>query len=112
MFGVGDQKVPIMFPECLIHADVARHVQQAIDLYWKDSGRKGSAPKVLSAGFISAMAVTGVHGQSDSMDDLPHNPQDARTINAWPYEYGRAPLIPNTEALVRARVAQLLVGVG
>lgn len=98
MFQVEDQKIPIIFPEQLVHAEVAAVVKAVLS----------NGAKVVSAGLITAMAVVATDGDSETLG-LKSDPADANIINAYPYEHGRDSIMPHIGIMIRLRVAELLM---
>lgn len=74
------EKLPIIFPERLVHSDVAKVMAQMIS--FRDAGNLGKQrPVVASAGFVGMENVT-VSGESESLGSIRHNPLDALRIAA------------------------------
>lgn len=69
------QKLPIMFPDTLVHADVAIVMMRLIEMRHKVK----NAP--INAGFVSIGTDVTVHGESESLD-LKSNPVDGFRIIA------------------------------
>lgn len=80
---MGDSKVlfPVIFPDKMVHKDVAavlRHCQPG----W----HKGGVAAV-SAGMIEHITVDGLHGESETLN-LESNPEDAAIIDSYSYGHG------------------------
>lgn len=82
-------KLPIIFPEILTHCFVAGAMQLAVDCMdpQKDlrprqllSMLEGGSAKPVSAGFINLGVDVEVHGDSESLGGLKHNPADAGRV--------------------------------
>jgi len=71
----GVQRIPIIFPDQLVHVDVAEAIQNIIG--------KG---RPVSAGSL-AVHVFSVSGESTTLG-LKHNPEDMGTICLWDYFHG------------------------
>lgn len=99
VFQANDQKLPIIFPNDLIHKDVADAVHRAIRQHVIQAQPDNWISKPVSAGFLSGMVVTGVHGRSESMD-LRRDEHDRALINTFPYCFGRQDGMPVAESLV------------
>jgi len=101
MFEVDGRKCPVIFPNELIHEDVARMlyglVQQAYN---------GPAMPV-SAGFISALQVISTDGRSEMLN-MDSEPGDAKVINSLPYTNGREDIM-NTHLLTGVAFMELLL---
>lgn len=72
------RRVPIIFPDILVHADVAAAVQKLPMM--------GEAQPV-SAGDIDLLA-SNCHGKSSTLNLQSCGDDDAETINAFPYFHG------------------------
>lgn len=92
----GEQEVPVIFPEFLNHADVARVMTGVFEL---------STAKPVSAGTVEVMALA-THGKSVTLGDLPARDEDAATINCFDYLQGLVgmPNVSQTERLVLTAV--------
>jgi hypothetical protein len=80
---IGEIKMlfPVIFPDKMVHKDVAavlRHLQPGWD--------KGGVVAV-SAGMIEHITVDGLHGYSETLG-LESNPDDASTIDVYSYAHG------------------------
>ncbi len=98
-----DHRVPIIFPNFLAHVDVARRVNGLVS-----EGGRYYTP-IISAGFLSGLGVTGVHGLSETLGDLKSNPTDAAIINLMQYEAGRESTLPGVEKMVLIAVIKNLM---
>jgi hypothetical protein len=101
MFEVNGQKVPIIFPGTLVHADVTRAILGSFTL-----GEDHEA-SVVSAGGIPALQVIAVEGRSTTMN-IESKPEDASTINTYPYNHGREATIPMDD-MIGLRFCQLMM---
>lgn len=82
-------KLPIIFPDILTHCFVAGAMQLAVDCLdpkkdlrprQLDSLLEGGSAKPVSAGFINIGVDVEVHGESESLGGLKHNPADAGRV--------------------------------
>lgn len=108
MWQVGDSKVPIIFPDHLIHKDIEAGTARAVRNLWRASGMKTDSPQVVSAGFIPAMAVVSTQGESETLG-IKSDPADAKIINMWDYEFGRESIFPGMTGVVIAKTAEMLI---
>lgn len=76
------QKLPVIFPEAFVHADVADVMGRLIDR--QTAGRNLGKRRTLasSAGFVGFTSPVTVHGKSESLGDLQSRPLDAARIIA------------------------------
>ncbi len=72
------RRVPIIFPDLLVHADVAAVLQQTPGM---------ADAKPVSAGSVELM-VTACHGKSTTLNVASNEEDDAELINAFPYFHG------------------------
>jgi hypothetical protein len=80
---IGDLTIlfPVIFPDKMVHSDVAavlRHCQPG----WHSKG-----VKAVSAGKIEHVEVTGLGGDSETLN-LEANPADQHTIENYSYMHG------------------------
>lgn len=85
MFEANGQMMPIIFPPALIHEDVADAVHRVVRQHVIDSSPGNWSSRIVSAGFLSGMIVTGTHGKSESLNNLAAREEDRKIINNWPY---------------------------
>lgn len=99
----GQQRYPIIFPEDLVHIEVAEHLKDIPTL---------SGAEVVSAGTV-LMVATAVDGKSSSLK-VRSAMIDSTVINVWDYSRGHdIPTDAQTEHLIRAKVAHdLLIQLG
>lgn len=73
------EKLPIIFPERLVHKDVADIMRRVVGM--STAGQLGKAlPQVVSAGFVEFTSIPSVAGVSESLGELKHNPLDGFRI--------------------------------
>lgn len=92
MWEANGAKVPVLFPNVLIHSDVADMMSVVIRDHVITSQRSNWSSQVISAGFISQLLVTGVHGKSETLE-LGSDEGDRSIINTWPYTNGQEDLM-------------------
>lgn len=102
MWEANGAKIPVIFPNALIHSDVADGMSRVIRQHVIAEGRNDWSSKVLSAGFVSGMIVTGVHGESESMGGMKSIEDDRAVINTWPYTQGREDLLGVEATVIEA----------
>ena len=85
--------VPIIFPNVLTHSEVARSAGMAVRQHVIAANRDNWSSKVISAGFLTNLITTGVHGKSESLD-IASSELDRQIINEWPYANGRIDGLP------------------
>lgn len=102
MWEANGYKVPVIFPNVLIHADVAQYMGHVIREHVVREQRGNWSSKVESAGFLSGMIVTGVHGESESMGGVKSVESDRTVINTWPYAYGRDDCVMSEQLIIEA----------
>lgn len=118
MLQIGDQAVPVIFPDIFVHSFMAGAMQLVADTLnpEKDLRPKqlesmleaASAP-VVSAGLIPGFAIPAAVGNSDTLRKASR-PEDTRIINNFPYEQGREGLAHNvTERLLLQATIELLM---
>lgn len=75
-------KLPVLFPETLVHSDVADVMGRLVDISRgsKALGRKRT--RVASAGFVGIEGKLTVSGKSESLGDIQSNPLDSARIMA------------------------------
>lgn len=97
--GPQGQKLPVIFPNVLVHKDVAEGVIRAM-------GRQplmGEWFKPISAGFVN-LAVSDAYGESQTLD-MKSDPGDRLRINIADYSGGvESPLDTMTERLLMSRI--------
>lgn len=71
-----DMKLPILFPDAFVHANVAE-LMKRLTLFQLKANRC----EVVNAGFVS-IADASVHGESESLGGMKHNPVDGIRILA------------------------------
>jgi hypothetical protein len=82
MFQTEDgQHMPVMFPDRLVHADVARSLERAFVL----GEMRGVKP--VSAGFCDVEAVA-MHGTSESLSLESRGERDKNIVNQYKFLYG------------------------
>lgn len=76
------QKLPILFPEALVHRDVSDVMGRLVDRTMgpKALGRRRTLPS--SAGFVGFTGPVAVHGKSETLGDMQSKPLDAARIIA------------------------------
>lgn len=104
-----DQQLPIIFPNDLIHEEVNQYMGMAVREHVITQRPKDWTSGVLSAGFISGLAVTGVHGLSESMGNLRSREPDASIINLMPYDHGRESMVPGIEKMLLLKQVEHLM---
>src|SRR6185436_3094189 len=109
MFEANGQLTPVIFPGELIHADVAKAMGYIVRQQVIRAKPNNWSSKLVSAGFISGLAVTCVHGKSESLDDLPSVDTDASIINLMPYEAGRESQMANIEPMLLIKIIEHLM---
>ncbi len=72
------RRVPIIFPDLLVHADVAAALQQTPGM---------ADAKPVSAGSIDLFAEA-CHGKSTTLNVASNGEGDAELINTFPYFHG------------------------
>lgn len=102
MFEGNGRALPILFPNELVHADVASHMGLMVRKHVIAQQPTDWSSKLVSAGFCSSLVVTGVHGKSESLDNLPVRAEDRALINLWPYDHGRGDCILSEAMLFEA----------
>lgn len=80
--GILDVRVPVIFPDLMMHADVARYMEA---LLRRENNFDSAKP--VSAGFYDPMDGA-VSGKSESLD-LKSDPQDEQTIFTYQYTHGQ-----------------------
>lgn len=75
-------ELPIIFPDALIHADVAEVLKPKMP-----AAEKGRKWEVVSAGTIEMISATGVGGNSKTLN-MKSRPDDAALILSYPYLHG------------------------
>lgn len=75
------RELPVLFPEALVHAEVAK---------WLTSARGPLAGySAVSAGFLSSLNVPAeCHGKSDSLGLVSRGDEDSRLIAVVDYTHG------------------------
>jgi hypothetical protein len=73
-------KVPIIFPDKLIHLEVATVIKLVAPL-------DGNKPQIVSAGTIEHIVPVGLGGESDTLK-LKSRESDALTIKQYSYFHG------------------------
>lgn len=104
-FRVGDRDVPIIFPDILVHQHMAHIGHKVIDRSLRQP------TEIVSAGFISSLCVTGVHGKSESLNDLSSRPGDASMINGYPQFHGmdNIHVMPTILTMIEMRHIEMLM---
>lgn len=98
------QQVPILFPNQIVHADIAKFVPAMLR-----RADKRIVVHPVAAGFVS-LAVSGVSGESESMGGVKSRPEDAQTINVYPYSHGMTTgMEPRIEAMLLIRHVEHLM---
>lgn len=87
MWEANGAMVPILFPNTLIHAEVARYAGGAVRQHVIATRPNNWSSSVVSAGFVSSLLVTGVHGESETLG-IKSREEDRGFINTWPYTHG------------------------
>lgn len=75
--------VPIMFPDKLVHADVAAVMVAVV----RRSFPGAKSVEVVSAGELGCLEVDGTHGGSSTLH-VGSRPDDERMINSYDYAHG------------------------
>lgn len=101
MFEANGSKLPVIFPPSVIHSTMAEGIQHSIRRHVIDEAPGRWSSKPISAGFISTLLVTGVHGDSETLN-LKSVEDDRRIINEWPYCAGRDDGIPCEVHIIEA----------
>lgn len=95
----GDQLIPVIFPDVLVHRDIAKALQGTLAL---------SRSQVVSAGLVDGLLVLGTSGDSKTLG-VESRPEDARTILCHDYAQGHdTPNLPDIERLVLQATQRLL----
>lgn len=109
MFEANGTLVPIIFPNRVVHEDIHRAAGYAIrQMVIKERPNNWSS-KVVSAGFLSSLAVTGVHGKSESMGNVKSIETDASIINLMPYDNGMESMMPQVEPMLLLKIVEQLM---
>jgi hypothetical protein len=87
MWQVGDQCYPVIFPQELVHEDVARHVHPLF-VQMARSMPADTIRTPISAGFIEGLLVAATVGESETLR-MNSRPEDAGIIIRRPYDHGR-----------------------
>ena len=81
MFQHGDTfRVPILFPDKLVHADIAERLFPCMPIPAKT--------RIVSAGMIEQLYVEGVYGKSETLNINSLEKEDQETINYLTYRHG------------------------
>jgi hypothetical protein len=83
--GSVEYDVPVMFPDKLVHLDVATVIMVAMRRTWPRG-----VIKPVSAGTVALLQVEATTGRSESLD-LDADPADAQMINTYSYCHGVRP---------------------
>ena len=78
------QNLPVVFPDALIHAGVARSMERAFVM----SELRGVKP--VSAGFCDVEAMS-MHGESETLSLDSRGDRDKNIVNQYKFLYGREP---------------------
>lgn len=71
--------VPVIFPDKLVHADVARAIAPLLP---------GKFEYAVGAGQVNMLEVRSVEGRSESMGIASRGHHDAKVINTYDYTHG------------------------
>lgn len=85
-FAIGNTKVnyPVIFPEAMVHAEVARSMQHMVQRVMKPKGNVS----VVSAGSVTIDAW-GCHGHSESLGNIKsRRDMDTKIITLFDYHHG------------------------
>jgi hypothetical protein len=84
------RELPFIFPNELVHADVATDLAAAIRSTHIDERRPGAVlTSVVSAGFISSLSIEGgCHGASETLKIASRGKQDDDLIKTLDYMHG------------------------
>lgn len=88
MFEANGQMVPVIFPNTLIHQDMADGAGHAIRHHVIRAKPGNWSSKLVSAGFVANLAVLSAYGKSESLDNLKSGKDDTQIINEMPYCHG------------------------
>ena len=72
--------VPIIFPECLVHKNVAEHIEHLMRM------EHNAEVEIVSAGFYDIGATC--YGESESLNLKSKPEQDTDIIREYPYKHG------------------------
>lgn len=75
------QQIPVIFPNALVHAEVAKRIERAVSRNWPC--------KVVAAGSVN-MVASSTHGSSETLG-LASRREDAEVINRCDYMPFREP---------------------
>lgn len=82
MFKIGDFKTPVIFPDKLVHDDMAKALLPMLRRNFK------TLPvSIVSAGMIGDLVVGGTYGESTTML-IRSDKDDTDVINTFPYCHG------------------------
>lgn len=110
MFEANGALVPVIFPNRVIHKQMERGAGHAIREMVIAEKPNNWSSKVLSAGFVSGLAVTGVHGMSESMGNIKSIETDASIMNRMPYEHGADSILgPGIESMLLLKTIEHLM---
>lgn len=91
--GVLGMQLPVIFPEILVHADIAKGVFYTTD-------RSLGLERTVSAGFVDGLLAVNTSGKSESLN-LETRAEDASIINTNPYTKGLiSPIMVKMEVLL------------
>jgi hypothetical protein len=76
------KRVPIMFPDFMVHADCKK-----MGTHWLLREHNFHDCRAVSAGFIN-LTTGKVYGESESLN-LKHDPRDTKTIMTYDYTHGQ-----------------------
>lgn len=86
MWAVGDRHYPIIFPEELVHSEVAQRIHPLF-VQMAKSMPSDTIRTPVSAGFIDGLVCTSANRESETMS-MGSRPQDTGIINRHPYDKG------------------------
>lgn len=80
---IGDLKLlfPVIFPDKMVHSDVAAVLRRC------QPGWHNGSVRAISAGIIEHVTVDGLHGSSETLK-LDAREEDADIIDAYSYSHG------------------------
>ena len=108
MFEANGKFIPILFPGQLVHEKVARQMGYALREH-VITERPDSWSSLHSAGFVSGLAITGVNGKSESLNNLSSRDADTSIINLMPYSHGVYPFDNHIEKLLLLKLTEQLI---
>lgn len=93
LFQLGDQLIPVLFPDQMVHRDMAHAIQGWPFLRMKDA-------TIVSAGTVSGVTCSMTSDESKTLNVVARD-EDATVINTYDYCFG----LPNPNArLIESQV--------